>query len=99
MRDLSSQLRFVIRRSWMIEHLNYNNHNLFLLSPNFIPNFGKIRGAVLEICRYARTDARTDGGDIIGPAVFNLGPIIGNIYNYCAKMVKMPENDVILTSK
>ena len=22
-----------------------------------------------------RTDARTDGGDIIGPAVFNLGPI------------------------
>ena len=54
-----------------------------LLSPNFIPNFGKILGAVLEICRYGRTDTRmhgrtygrTDGGGIIGPAVFNLETI------------------------
>ena len=71
----------------MIEHLNYNNHNLFLLSPNFIPNFGKIRGAVLEICRYARTDARTDGGDIIGLAVFNLGgpKILGNVNRHIGR--------------
>ena len=36
-----------------------------LLSPNFMPSFGKIVGAVFEICRdartYVRTDARTDG--------------------------------------
>ena len=83
------------------------------MSPNFIPNFKKILGAVFEICRYARThgsdikaavgpvphsrlvvvvvvvvdvvvvklsscirrtDGQTYGGDIIGPAVFNLGP-------------------------
>ena len=31
-----------------------------LLSPNFIPNFEKILGAVLDICRYARMDAWTD---------------------------------------
>ena len=47
-----------------------------LLSPNFIPNFKKILGAVFEICRYARTHVRTHGSDIIGPAVFNLGPKI-----------------------
>ena len=45
-----------------------------LLSPNFIPNFGKILGAVFEICRDVRMDGRTDGTDSIGPAVFNLGP-------------------------
>ena len=32
-----------------------------LLSPNFIPNFKKIIGAVFEICRSGRTDIRTDG--------------------------------------
>ena len=32
-----------------------------LLSPNFIPNFRKILGAVLEICRDARTHGRTHG--------------------------------------
>ena len=32
-----------------------------LLSPNFIPNFKKILGAVFEICRSARTDGRTHG--------------------------------------
>ena len=48
---------------------------LIFLTPNFIPNFGKILGAVSEICRSVRTYGRTDGGDIIGPAVFNLGPI------------------------
>ena len=30
-------------------------------SSDFMPNFGKILGAVFEICRYARMYARTDG--------------------------------------
>ena len=54
-----------------------------LLTPNFITNFGKILGAVFEICRYARTDGRTHETDSIGPAVFNLGPIkSGKAYNF-----------------
>ena len=34
-----------------------------LLTPNFIPNFGKIHQAVFEICRYARTYVRTHARD------------------------------------
>ena len=58
-----------------------------LFSPNFIPNFKKILGAVFEICRYARTDGRTDartsGTDIIGPAVFNRGSNNDNNIKAC----------------
>ena len=46
-----------------------------LLSPNFMPSFGKIVGAVFEICRYVRTHPRTHKSDLIGPSVFNRGPI------------------------
>ena len=34
---------------------------LIFLTPNFIPNFKKILGAVFEICCNERTDERTDG--------------------------------------
>ena len=44
-----------------------------LLSPNFIPNFGKILGAVFEICRDVRTHVRTHGTDSIGPFGFKPG--------------------------
>ena len=45
---------------------------LQLLTPNFMPSFGKILGAVSEIncVTDARTDARTDKGDIIEPVAF-----------------------------
>ena len=46
---------------------------LALLSPNFMPSFGKIVGAVFEICRYARTHARTDGGYFTAPFGFQPG--------------------------
>jgi hypothetical protein len=32
-----------------------------LLSPNFMPSFGKIVGADFEICRYPQTHGRTYG--------------------------------------
>ena len=70
--DLSRLNTAKIKKSGRVTFLQF-------LTPNFIPNFGKILGAVFEICRsgrtHARTYVRTDGGDIIGPAVFNLGPI------------------------
>jgi hypothetical protein len=47
-----------------------------LLSPNFLPSFGKIVGANFELCRHSRTDAstdaRTDGGYLVDP--FGLQP-------------------------
>ena len=48
---------------------------LTLFTPNFVPSFGKILGAVSEIirvgCTDARTDGRTDNTDIIGSSRFS----------------------------
>ena len=38
-----------------------------------MPSFGKILGAVPEIMRYGRTDARADRTDFIGPSRFITG--------------------------
>jgi hypothetical protein len=47
---------------------------LALLAPNFMPSFGKIVGAVFEICRHARANTRTDGAYFIDPFDFQSGP-------------------------
>ena len=44
-----------------------------LLSPNFMPSFEKIVGAVFEICRSARTDGLTHGGYFTAPFGFQPG--------------------------
>ena len=46
---------------------------LTFLTPNFVPGFGKILGAVSEIIRDTQTDKRMDNTDFIGPFRFSTG--------------------------
>ena len=52
---------------------------LTFFTPNFVPGFGKILGAVSEIIRDTRTetdghtDTLTDNTDFIGPSRFSTG--------------------------
>ena len=46
---------------------------LTFFTPNFVPGFEKILGAVSEIIRPAHTDGRTHNTDFIGPSRFSTG--------------------------
>ena len=46
---------------------------LTFLTPNFVPSFGKILGAVSEIIRNRHTHKRTHKPDFIGPFRFSTG--------------------------
>ena len=46
---------------------------LTLFTPNFVPGFGKILGAVSEIIRYKQTNKLTHRSDFIGSSRFSTG--------------------------
>ena len=46
---------------------------LTFFTPNFVPGFGKILGAVSEIIRYRQTHKHTDRSDFIGSSRFSTG--------------------------